>query len=47
MLQVFLHTTLLAVSVIVLRYSGYGYLLSSAVALLLVASIVGLYLMHD
>lgn len=37
-LLVFLYTTLLVVSVIVLQYGVYGYLLSSAAALLVLRS---------
>lgn len=46
LLQVVLYTTFLVGSVVILRYGVYGYTLSS-VAALLVASVVGLYLMRN
>ena len=46
LLQVVLYTIFLVASVVILRYGVYGYTLSAAAALL-VASVVGLYLMRD
>jgi O-antigen/teichoic acid export membrane protein len=46
LLQVILYTIFLVASVVILRYGVYGYTLSGAAALL-VASVVGLYLMRE